>query len=104
MWGYAKTARIEATLRLSVVLFALVAAVSIACSDGNGTNDATLACNDGTGETNCCNQSAIDEGPCSSNGLMCMTRCSAEGFNVQVVCNGTTWSKGKGLRPCGAPK
>ena len=103
MWGHARLRGTRGVLRLSVTLITLLGLVGIACSDGNDTNDATIACNDGTGESNCCNPSAKEDGHCSSNGLQCWHPCMGGG-HTEMTCNGTTWSAGKGLFPCGAPK
>jgi hypothetical protein len=82
---------------------------------GNATSDAgtvgapdrdaakiQIACDDGTGNSDCCPPDAKGGAVCSVANAECFTRCSGEGLRGHLFC-GTdgTWIAGRGLFPCG---
>jgi hypothetical protein len=67
-----------------------------------GSDGAVEACNDGTGDADCCTQGVASGEPCSVADLQCWTRCSPQNSRSQFVCSDGNWLAGKGLFPCGA--
>jgi hypothetical protein len=61
----------------------------------------TTACNDGTGNTDCCWASARPGETCFNIGLRCSLGCR-NGFTGYRYCDGSNWTAGQGLFACGA--
>jgi hypothetical protein len=75
-------------------------------SAGSGSaGSGTVACDDGTGEADCCADPAIS-GPCANEGLTCWTPCgfsspaATDGYRGHKFCGGGQWTAGLGLFPC----
>jgi hypothetical protein len=63
-----------------------------------------VACNDGTGNTDCCPPSALGGGVCDVNIRACSQGGCHGGWVSYLICAGNgTWVAQKGLLPCGAP-
>ena len=59
-----------------------------------------VACNDGTGNTDCCPASAVQDGPCNGTISQCSRGGCHGGFTSYLYCGGGLWSAGAGLHPC----
>lgn len=70
-------------------------------SSGGSTGSGLVACNDGTGNTDCCPPSAVEGGTCDGSVSKCSRGGCHAGFTSYLYCGGGTWSAGKGLFPCG---
>jgi hypothetical protein len=64
-------------------------------------NGFTVACDDGTGNTDCCPESATPGSGCSTEDAHCWTPCLNE-VRGQRVCSGGEWVSGKGVVSCSA--
>jgi hypothetical protein len=72
--------------------------------DGSAINNGdtipgTVACNDGTGNTDCCPDGVTELSSCSGYPTHCWTRCTA-GTQTQIACTQGAWLSGKGLFCC----
>ncbi len=69
-----------------------------------GGGSLTQACNDGTGNTDCCPVDAADGLACNpAPPWTCYTRCSSQGWRSTLSCTSGAWVAGMGLVPCGPP-
>jgi len=73
----------------------------VVAAEGSSAVSVLVACNDGTGDADCCPESATSGASCNSD-TPCWTRCSS-GLGGEMSCSGGIWSAGHGLFPCGPP-
>jgi hypothetical protein len=108
----------EVLRRLTAISVAMIFAGMVACggesagtvkhvdvgtdaSAGGGSSSAGLvACDDGTGNTDCCPPSALEGGPCDVNTPRCSRGGCHSGFSSYLYCGSGTWNAGHGLFPC----
>jgi hypothetical protein len=69
-------------------------------SNGGAGGSSLVACNDGTGNTDCCPPSAVEGDTCDASISKCSRRGCHAGYTSYLYCGGGTWSAGKGLFPC----
>jgi hypothetical protein len=69
---------------------------------GSGEGGVILAaCDDGTGNVDCCGPAVGGAAICGATGAQCWTQCR-QGLRGHYYCSGGVWLAGHGLFPCEA--
>jgi len=76
-------------------------------SDAQPVTIVTTACDDGTGNTDCCSPAPVPGAACTAASDTCWTSCSftspdsaTDGERSEYSCSGGIWVAGHGLFPC----
>jgi hypothetical protein len=84
----------------TVLLVALLAVSAVACGGPAPIPFALVACDDGSGNVDCCPDSVLEGASCDNVAAQCGTRCGNDGNRAELTCNGV-WVVGSTTVPCG---
>ncbi|HVZ74564.1 MAG TPA: hypothetical protein VHJ20_19415 [Polyangia bacterium] len=95
--------RVRSVWRLGVISLGAALAIGGCWWRVSSTSTATtVACDDGTGNVDCCPAGVSEGSTCDAVDAQCFTRCS-NGLRGHLVCDsGGKWVAGLGLFPCSA--